>query len=203
MKLKGSVIPAQAVFEYFLIIGLPAEIQNNILELRKQFHLTVNTGYSIKGVPTLAIAHFLQYEIIQQRVINCFKKVASTHPPMEIKLINFGSFPTHSIHVKVDEQSGLHALAKDIRTSCKRVMQINKETKPMIALEPHIGIIRKLNPETYNKSWPLYEHASFNATYHTNSIVLLRRPVGVKRWALVEEFKLENGTSPVTQGSLF
>jgi len=89
MKLKGGIFPGYDVFEYFLILSLPVALQEEILVLRKEFHAIFNTSHNIKGRPSLALAHFLQYEAMQEKVIEIFKNVASFCPPLEITLQNF------------------------------------------------------------------------------------------------------------------
>lgn len=203
MKLKGNILPGYEVYEYFLIISLPVVLQEEILGLRKKFHAAFHTNHSIKGRPSLALAHFLQYEAVQEKVLNLFKTIAALCPPLDISFQNFGSFPTHSIFVRVNEISGIHQLAKEIRLKAKRNLQVNSQTKPMIMQEPHVGIVRKLTPEIYEQSWSKYRDALFKAGFRANEMILLRRPPGLKSWQMIERFEFLNKSLPVTQGTLF
>jgi len=203
MKLKGATIPGHEVFEYFLILSLPLRVQERILELRADFHERFATVHTIKGRPSLALAHFLQYTSMQEKLVERLCSTAAYFPPMHIHLRNFGSFPEHSIYIKVSEVSGIHQLVKNININAKQLLQVNKQTKPMIMLEPHIGIVRKLKPDVYQESWPEYEKKSFMADFEATEMILLRRPMGLKGWETVNTIEFKNVPGPAVQGTLF
>ncbi|HTE27913.1 2'-5' RNA ligase family protein [Flavitalea sp.] len=203
MKLKGTALPGYDVYEYFLILSLPHLLQKEVIEIREDYHKTFETHHKIKGRPSLALALFLQYETMEEKVVNMFQYVASFFAPLEIKLQNFGSFPTHSIYIAVDENSPINSLAKNIRSNAKGLLQVNKETKPMIMLQPHIGIVRKLRPDVFEKSWLKYKDATFNSSFIASEMILLRRLTHYQKWQLVHRFSFENRTLPSIQGKLF
>jgi len=103
----------------------------------------------------------------------------------------------------VAEDSGVHMLVKEIRSKAKRRLQVNSETKPMIMLEPHIGIVRKLKPEIYDHSWSKYRDAIFKASFRAEEMLLLRRPMSLKSWQPVSRFEFQNRPLTATQGELF
>lgn len=203
MKLKGTILPGYDVYEYFLIISLPVNLQDEVIALREDFHKSFETHHKIKGKPSLALALFLQYETMEQKVVRMFQHVASFFPPLSITLNNFGSFPTHSIYITVKENSAVYSLVKNIRSNSKGILQVNKETKPMIMLQPHIGIVRKLKPDIYERSWQKYQHATFSGFFVANEMILLRRPTNEHKWQLVSRFVFQNKSLPSTQGKLF
>lgn len=203
MKLKGTTLPGYDVYEYFLILSLPHLLQEEAIEIREDYHKTFETHHKIKGRPSLALALFLQYETMEEKVVNMFQHVASFFAPLEIKLQNFGSFPTHSIYIAVNENSPIYSLAKNIRSNSKGLLQVNKETKPMIMLQPHIGIVRKLKPDVFEKSWLKYKDATFNSSFVASEMKLLRRLTHDQKWQLVHRFGFENRTLPSIQGKLF
>jgi 2'-5' RNA ligase len=203
MKLKGTTLPGYEVYEYFLILSLPPDLQKEVLELRQDFHKNFETHHKIKGMPSLALALFLQYEPMEQKVVTMFQHTASFFSPLEIVLKDFGSFPTHSIHISVEIDSPVYTLAKNIRSNAKGILQVNKETKPMIMLQPHIGIVRKLKPETYERSWQKYKDLNFTGSFIANEMILLRRATHYQKWQLVSRFGFQNRTLPSTQGKLF
>ncbi|RYY17446.1 MAG: hypothetical protein EOO04_25400 [Chitinophagaceae bacterium] len=203
MKLKGTILPGYVVYEYFLIISLPRSLQEDIIRLRQDFHTKFETHHKIKGRPSLALALFLQYGTMQERVVDLFQRVAAFFAPVEVKLKDFGSFPKHSIHVAVEENSPLSMLGKNIRSQAKGLMQVNKETKPMITIEPHIGIARKLKPDVFEQSWRGYKEATFNYCFIAGEMILLRRLTHDDGWQLVKAFEFRDKALPSTQGKLF
>ena len=203
MKLKGTILPGYDVYEYFLILSLPVTLQNEVVTLREDFHKSFDTHHKIKGRPSLALALFLQYETMEEKVVRMFQQVSSFFPPLDITLKNFGSFPTHSIYIAVDKNSAVHSLVKNIRTNSKGILQVNKETKPMIMLQPHIGIVRKLKPDIFDQSWQKYQDATFSGFFVATEMILLRRTTHEHKWQLVSSFGFQNRTLPSTQGKLF
>ena len=203
MKLKGTLLTGYDVYEYFLILSLPHLLQEEVIRLREDYHKKFETHHKIKGRPSLALALFLQYETKEEKVVNMLQHVASYFAPLEIKLQNFGSFPTHSIYIAVDDSSAIYSLVKNIRSDAKGLLQVNKETKPMIMLQPHIGIVRKLKPDVFEKSWPGYKASTFNSSFVADEMVMLRRLKHDHKWQLVNRFGFENRTLPSVQGKLF
>ena len=203
MKLKGTILPGYDVYEYFLILSLPLALQNEVITLREDFHKSFDTHHKIKGRPSLALALFLQYETMEEKISRMLQQVASFFPPLDITLKNFGSFPTHSIYIAVEINSTVYSLVKDIRTNSKGILQVNKETKPMIMVQPHIGIVRKLNPHIYEQSWQKYQDATFSGFFVAKEMILLRRPSHEHKWQRVNTFEFQNRTLPSTQGKLF
>jgi len=203
MKLKGHTLPGYTVYEYFLILSLPLPLQQEILELRKRFVAEYNPWYTIKGKPSLALAHFLQYEEFEERILLVLKKLADASPPLLLTLKNFASFPSHTIYINPVSNDPLQALIKGIQSGGKQVMRINEKTKPMFMSEPHISIARKLSSEEYEISWPKYRDAHFDSEFHADEMILLKRPQGVKSWTLARRFEFLNLSVSPRQGELF
>lgn len=203
MKLKGHTLPGYSVYEYFLILSLPLSLQQEILELRKNFVGEYNPRYTIKGKPSLALAHFLQYEELEERILLFLKKLAEELPPLVITLKNFASFPSHTIYIKPLSDDKLYTLIKGIQSGGKKLMRINEKTKPMFMSEPHISISRKLTVEEYETSWPKYNNAHFNGEFSANEMILLKRPHGEKSWMIAGRFEFLNQQVSSTQGKLF
>jgi 2'-5' RNA ligase len=203
MKLKGTTIPGIAIYEYFLMITIPDRIQEMVLRLREEFSEQFKNDYSIKGRPGVALAHFLQYEMKQAGILTRLQTIASLTQPFDICLGGFGSFPTHSIFIEPTIHAAVYELVSVINKDVKRSLQLNAETKPMIILHPHVGIVRKLSPQLYERSWPGYQHRSFDETFHTKDMILLRRPLGTKTWQRVYTLEFQGLKPPSVQATLF
>ena len=203
MKLKGHTLPGYSVYEYFLILSLPLPLQQEILELRKKFVAEYNPWYSIKGKPSLALAHFLQYEEVEERFILFLKKLAQESPPFVITLKDFASFPSHTIYIKPISAGPLRVLIKGIQSGGRQLMRINEQTKPMFMSEPHISIARKLSSEEYERSWPGYQGEHFSGEFSADAMILLKRPHGQKSWVLAGKFEFLNLSLFPEQGKLF
>lgn len=196
-------MPGYPVYEYFLILSLPAAIRDEVAILRDDFHKNFQTNDKIRGKPTLALALFLQYETMEERLMQSLERIAAAFEPMTIHLKDFGSFPRHSILVSVIAGSPAYALAKSIRTDAKNLLQVNQETKPMIMLQPHIGIARKLKPEVFDLSWPIYTNKKYENSFVAKEMMLLRRLTHDDDWQLAGKFPFRGETAQSKQGNLF
>jgi 2'-5' RNA ligase len=203
MKLTGTTIPGLAIYEYFLIISVPDRIQGIVLQLREQFREQFKNDYFIKGRPSVALAHFLQYEIKQAGIVARLQTIAAMTQPFDICLHMFGSFPPHSIFIEATKESAVYGLAHLINKNARKCFQLNAETKPMIILHPHVGLIRKLSPEMYERSWPAYEHLPFDETFRAEQMILLRRPLGTKSWQHVNSLEFQGLKPTSIQTTLF
>jgi 2'-5' RNA ligase len=203
MELKGITMPGYKVYEYMLVLNPHEELRTRITEVRKEFgkeyKLTSGTG----GKPNLPLVHFVNYEMMEERIINRLKTIALGFPPFKVELKNFGSFPTHTIYINVISKIPIQGLVKEIRTQTQRLMTINEETKPYFILEPHITIGRKLKPWQYEKGWLEYSNKHFAGRFIGDAMLLLKRDSKETPWMIVERFQFQNMPVTTKQGELF
>lgn len=65
-------------------------------------------------------------------------------------------------------------------------------------------IARKLQPWQYEKAWLAFQHMNFTGRFIADTITMLRRPVGEKKYTLVEKFVMQSISAPQSsQGTLF
>jgi 2'-5' RNA ligase len=203
MELKGITMPGYRVYEYLLVLNPHEELRSRIMEVRKEFskeyHLTSERG----GKPNLPLVHFLNYEMMEGRILNRLKAIALGFPPFKVELKNFGSFPTHTIYINVTSKMPIQGLVKEIRTQTQRLMTINDETKPYFILEPHITIGRKLKPWQYEKGWLEYSGKHFTGRFIADAMLLLKRQSKESPWMVAERFQFQNMPVATKQGELF
>ncbi len=203
MELKGITMPGYKVYEYMLVLNPHEELRTRITEVRKEFskeyRLTSGTG----GKPNLPLVHFVNYEMMEERIINRLKTIALGFPPFKVELKNFGSFPTHTIYINIISKIPIQNLVKGIRTQTQRLMTINEETKPYFILEPHITIGRKLKPWQYEKGWLEYSNKHFTGRFIGDAMLLLKRDSKETPWMIVERFQFQNMPVTTKQGELF
>ena len=155
------------------------------------------------GKPNLALVHFFNYEMMEERTNNRLKNISLAYPPFKVELKNFGSFPTHTIYMNVISKLPIQSLVKEIRTQCQRLMTPNEETKPHFILEPHIKIAQKLKPWQYEKGWLEYSKKHFTGRFIANSMLLLKRSEIDSHWQIAERFDFKNMPVLTKQGDLF
>jgi 2'-5' RNA ligase len=203
MQLTGVTLPGYRVYEYLLVLNPHEELRNRIMQVKKEFYDTYKATTAIGGKTHVALGNFVQYEMMEERIINRLKVIAMGYPPFKVELKEFGSFPSHTIFINVTSKVPVQSLVKLIRTEAQRLMKLNDDNKPHFILEPHLTIARKLKPWQYEKGWLEYSNKSFTGRFIADAMLLLRRPVGEMKYQVVNRFEFQNMPVTTKQGDLF
>ena len=203
MQLSGITMPGYRVYEYLLVLNPQEELRNRINQVKKEFYDTYKASTSIGGKPHVALANFLQYELMEERLVNRLKTIAMGYYPIKVELKDFSSFPSHTIYINVISKVPIQALIKEIRSQAQRLMRLNDDNKPHFIMEPHIPIARKLLPWQYEKGWLEYSNKHFSGRFIADGMLLLKRPIDEMRYQVVERFQFQNLPVSTKQGELF
>jgi 2'-5' RNA ligase len=206
MKLQSittTTIPGYRVYEYLLVLNPHEELRNKIIKVKQAFYDTYKASSAIGGKPHITLANFLQYELMEERLINRLQMTAMGFHPIKVELRDYGSFPSHTIYITVVSKLPVQLLVKTIRTDAQRLMKLNDDNKPHFMLEPHITIARKLQPWQYEKGWLEYSHKQFTGRFIADSMLLLKRPVGELKYQIAKRFEFQNLPVVTKQGELF
>jgi 2'-5' RNA ligase len=196
-------IPGYRIFEYLLVLNPHEELRNKIMKVRQEFNDEYKVSTVLGGKPNLILANFLQYEMMEERLINRLKVVAMGFHPIKVELRDFGSFPTHTIYINVVSKVPVQTLVKEIRHETQRLMKLNDDNKPHFILEPHLTIARKLQPWQYEKGWLEYSNKNFTGRFISDGMLLLKRPLDEKKYQVVQRFEFQNLPVTTKQGELF
>ena len=196
-------IPGYRIYEYLLVLNPHEELRNKIMKVKQEFCDSYKVSTALGGKPNIILANFLQYEMMEERLLNRLKMVAMGFHPIKIELKNFGSFPSHTIYINVTSKVPVQSLVKEIRSETQRLMKLNDDNKPHFIIEPHLTIARKLQPWQYEKGWLEYSHLSFTGRFIADGMLLLKRPVGEMKYQTVRWFEFRNMPNSTVQGNLF
>ena len=196
-------IPGYRIFEYLLVLNPHEELRNKIMKVRQEFNDEYKVTTALGGKPNIILANFLQYEMMEERLINRLKVVAMGFHPIKVELRDFGSFPSHTIYINVVSKVPVQTLVKEIRHETHRLMKLNDDNKPHFILEPHLTIARKLQPWQYEKGWLEYSNKNFSGRFIADGMLLLKRPLDEKKYQVVQRFEFQNLPVTTKQGDLF
>jgi len=158
--------------------------------------------YAKFGHPQIIIVHFFQLEMLEERIINRLKLIAMGYHPFMVELKDFGSFPSHTIFINVESQLQVKSIIKEIK-SAQHLMTLTKDKKPHFIDTPNITIARKLLPWQYEKAWLEYSNKPFTGRFIADSMLLIKRKVGEKKYQIVQRFEFMNLPVATKQGELF
>lgn len=188
--------------EYMVVLSPHEDLYNKIMKLKQEFATTYENTMATALKPHISIVRFTQYEMKEQQLRNRLKMLAMALPAFKLDLDGFGSFPSHTIYIKVQTQEPVKAIAKKLRAA-QSLMTINKENKPHFLNEPHIAIARKLLPWQYEKGWLGYATRHFHGSFIAGQLLFLKRPHGSKAWQVIDRLEMMNLPVETKQGDLF
>jgi 2'-5' RNA ligase len=215
MQVSGITMPGYRVYEYLVVLDPHEELRGRISQVKKDFFEAYKASASIGGKPHVTLVNFLQYELMEERLVNRLKTIAMGYYPMKVELKDYGSFPSHTIYINVTSKLPIQNLVKEIRTQAQRLMKLNDDNKPHFIMEPYIPIARKLVPWQYEKGWLEYSNKHFSGRFIADGMLLLKRPVaesggylpdggqGRMKYQIVEKFQFQNLPVVTKQGDLF
>ena len=203
MKNIINSIPGYKIYEYLLVLNPHEELRNKIMQVKKQFSDTCKADAAVYGKPHITLVNFVQYQMIEERLINRLNVVAMGHHPFKVELKDYGSFPSHTIYINITSKMPVQGLVKQICTQTQQLMKLNKENKAHFIMEPYLTIGRKLNPWQYEKGWLEYSNKNFTGRFIADAMLLLKRPLGEIKYEIAQRFEFQNLPVTTTQGALF
>lgn len=203
MKTIINTIPGYRVYEYLLVLSPHEELWNRILKVKEDFATEYKSDHARWGKPHITLANFVQYSMMEERILNRLKTVAMGFPPFKVELKDFGSFPSHTIYINVTSKLPVQNLVKEIRTEGQQIMKLNADNKPHFIMEPHLTIARQLKPWQYEKGWLEYSNKHFTGRFIANGMTLLKRPIDEMKYHIAAKFDFQNLPVTTRQGELF
>lgn len=195
-------IPGYRYNEYLLILNPHEELRNKITQVKKEFYEKYEAKTALWGKPHITLVNFVQFEMIEERVVNRLKTIAMGYTPFKVELRDYGSFPSHTIYINIDSKQQVKNLVRELKPA-QSLLTLNKENKPHFIDDPHLTIARKLLPWQYEKGWQEFSHRHFTGRFIADSMLLIKRKVGEKAYQVVQRFEFLNLPVTTKQGELF
>jgi len=194
--------PGYRTFEYLLILDPHEELRSRILNIKKSFNDTYQIGQPQLGKPRISMVKFQQLEMFEERIVQRLNTVAMGYAPIKVELRDYGSFPSHTIFLKVISREPIRQLVREIKVA-QRLMKLNDDHKPHFMEEPFIPIAMKLLPWQYEKAWTVFSNKHFTGRFIADGMMLLKRPPGAKGYQILRRFDFLNMPVATRQGELF
>ncbi len=203
MKKLIVSIPGYKIYEYLLVLNPHEELRNKITEVKKEFYDKYKAETARWGKPHITLVNFLQYEMLEERILNRLQVIAMGYHSIKVELKDYGSFPSHTIYINITSKVPIQGLVKTIRTETQRLMKFDNDNKPHFILEPHLTIARRLQPWQYEQGWLEYSHKHFTGRFIADGMLLLKRSLGELKYQIVKRFEFQNLPVTTKQGELF
>jgi 2'-5' RNA ligase len=195
-------MPGYRFCEYMLVLQPHEELWNKIMHVKEEFEKKYDCPSASWTKPQITLVKFVQYEMMEERIVNRLKTICMGLPAFKVELKDYGSFPSHTIHINVTSKVSVVHVIKELRHA-QRLMKINNDNKPYFITEPYLTIARKLLPWQYEKAWTDYSNKSFTGRFIAENAVLLKRSAGQKGCHVAERLSFQNLPVYTKQGELF
>lgn len=203
MKNIVNSIPGYKINEYSLVLNPHEELRNKIVYVKEVFAKKYQNNNAVYSKPFVCLVSFMQYELMEERIVNHVNLIAMGYPPIKVELKDYGSFPSHTIYINITSKLPIQGLVKTIRTETQRLMKFDDDNKPHFIAEPHLVIARKLKPWQYEQGWLEYSHKHFTGRFIADGMLLLKRPVDEMKYQIARRFEFQNLPVATKQGELF
>ena len=203
-------IPGYNYNEYLLVLSPHEDLLNKIRQVKKEFSEKYRVSAPLYSKPNISLVNFIQFEMMEERLINRLKIIASAYSEFKVELKDFGSFPSHTIFINIESKQQIQNLTKQLR-QVQQLMTLNKDNKPHFMDDPHLTVARKLLPWQYEQGWLDYSHRYFTGRFIADEMLLLKRSLETQsddlhlagRYRILQRFKFMNLPGNSTQGQLF
>ncbi len=194
--------PGYTYNEYLLILNPHEDLRNKIIYIKSVFADKYKSVYAKFGQPHITLINFVQFEMLEEKILNRLKIISMGYHPFKVELKDFGSFPSHTIFINVATQLQVKNLVKELKPA-QQLMTLNKDNKPHFIDTPHLTIARKLVPWQHERAWQEYCSLQFTGRFIADSMLLIKRKVGEKKYQIVQRFEFMNMPVTTKQGELF
>ena len=195
-------IPGYRYNEYLLILNPREDLRDKIMQVKKEFCKKYKAPAAIHSKPHITLVNFVQFEMVESRLINRLKTIASGYHSFKVDLNGFGSFPSHTIFINVESQQQLRNLGKEL-TAAQQLMTLNKDNRPHFINNFHLTVARRLLHWQYEQGWSDYSLRHFTGCFIADGMLLLKRSLEEKSYKIVQRFEFMNLPVNTTQGKLF
>jgi 2'-5' RNA ligase len=199
----SGTMPGYKIYEYLLVLNPHEALRDKIMQVKKYFYDTYKNSTAIYSKPHITLVNFVQYGMMEERLINRLEVLAMGCPSIKVELKDYASFPSHTIYISITSKLPVQNLIKNIRAEAQRLMKLNNDNKPHFIMEPHLIIARKLQPWQYEKGWQEFSNLQFTGRFIADAMLLLRRTVGGQKYEIVKRFEFKNMPVSTVQGDLF
>ncbi|CAN5605767.1 hypothetical protein BH11BAC3_BH11BAC3_26480 [soil metagenome] len=199
----SQTMPGYKIYEYLLVLNPHEALRDKIMQVKQYFFDHYKNSTALYGKPHVTLANFVQYEMMQERLVNRLNIISMGETPIKVELTDYASFPSHTIYINITSKLPVQNLIKTIRAEAQRLMKLNDDNKPHFIMEPHVTIARKLQPWQYEQGWLEFSNLHFTGRFIADSMLLLRRPINEMKYQIVQRFEFKNMPVATVQGDLF
>jgi DNA polymerase IV len=171
--------------EYLLVINPPIAIRNEVKRIKEEFSKDYDYPRAEKTQPHITLASFRLDESFEENIVKALDELCQFQEPIEVRLKNFNSFPSHTIFIDVINYSAIIDLVKSIKIK----LNLPRGTKKHFSFRPHLTVARGLSEEKFKKAITEFQFSDFNASFIASNMTLMKRKDEYDRCLVIKEFE--------------
>ncbi len=179
-----SLLEQNPLYTYLLIIAPPEQEVQRIMHIKRQVAIFCAVPQAMAR-PHITLAQFDSVAKWEPALLQSLQRVAACNRSHRIRLLNFGSFPQHTVFIDVLSTPSLPEFIKKIRAAISWLPSSSKKVSPG---KPHLTIARRLQASQFQKMASAFEQASYSGSFLAQEICLLKRRYGAKAYEEVRRF---------------
>ena len=110
----SNAMPGYKIYEYLLVLNPHEALRDKIMQVKQHFYDTYKNASAVYSKPHITLANFVQYQMLEERLINRLQAIAMGFPPMKVELKDYGSFPSHTIYINITSKVPVQNLIKNV-----------------------------------------------------------------------------------------
>ncbi len=170
------------VNEYILILDLPQSIKREVEALRQQLEKEHGAVQPPGPGPHITLLHFLLPETEEENITERITQVTTYCEPFEVILKNFRTVKDQSIYIEVICPS-IAGLMRAFRLATAL-----PPSRTFFAWKPRLTVVRRLNEHTFTKVKNSLRRKTFDDSFISGSLTLLKHEAAFSSYEVVAEF---------------
>lgn len=168
----GFAIPQY--FEYRLVLHPGKEVYDRVIEEKEKFSRNYKVSVAKKTLPHITVVNFLAKERMEETIIKWMHRIISEQRSFKVMLNNYSGFPSHTVHVRIQDYHPFKQLAASLKVIDQYVTSNGCPPVKFIS-NPHLTIAGRLQPSVYDKAISEYSRKTFHAIFTVDELILLKR----------------------------
>ncbi|MEP7264828.1 MAG: 2'-5' RNA ligase family protein [Bacteroidota bacterium] len=170
------------VNEYILLLDIPQSVKKEINVVRQQLQEEYNIVQPPGPGPHITLLHFLLQESEEEKIAERIAAVMNYCEPFEVQLKNFRMVKDQSVYIEVICPA-IAGLVRAFRTAT-----VLPPSRTYFAWKPRLTVVRRLNEHTFAKVKTSLRGKSFDASFITCGVSLLKHEAAFSSYEVVGEF---------------
>src|SRR5450432_3434988 len=97
----SNTMPGYKINEYQLVLNPHEALREKIMQVKQHFYDTYKSPAAVYSKPHITLVNFVQYQMMEEKLMNRLQIVAMGFPPVKIELKDYASFPSHTIYINM------------------------------------------------------------------------------------------------------